>query len=121
MQRGDVALSVLSSTITPVVKKVGMRILLDLEELKVPYLLTGHGTTRSLLEKNRSVAVKFMRGSIMAIKRIKTDRPFAEKVLAKYVRTSDEEKLRTALEHQARILHNKPYPYDDRKKTTIDE
>jgi hypothetical protein len=47
MQRGDIALSVFSPTITPVVKKAGMRILLDLEELKVPYLLTGHGTTRS--------------------------------------------------------------------------
>ena len=51
MQRGDIALSVFSPTITPVVKKAGMRILLDLEELKVPYLLTGHGTTRSFLER----------------------------------------------------------------------
>src|SRR4051812_31693318 len=93
MQRGDVALSVFSPTITPVVKKAGMRILLDLEELKVPYLLTGHGTTRSFLEKNRSVVVKFMRASIMAIKRIKTDRPFAERVLAKYVRSSDEQTI----------------------------
>src|SRR5438034_1850138 len=96
MQRGDVSLSVFSPIITPVVKKAGMRILLDLEELKVPYLLTGHGTTRSFLEKNRSVVVKFMKASILAIKRIKNDRPFAEKVLAKYVRTSDIESVRTA-------------------------
>jgi ABC-type nitrate/sulfonate/bicarbonate transport system substrate-binding protein len=121
MQRGDIALSVFSPTITPVVKKAGMRILLDLEELKVPYLLTGHGTTRSFLEKNRLVAVKFMRGSIMAIKRIKTDRPFAEKVLAKYVRTSDEETLRTALEHQARILPDIPYPFEDGIKTILED
>jgi NitT/TauT family transport system substrate-binding protein len=121
MQRGDIALSVFSPTITPVVKKAGMRILLDLEELKVPYLLTGHGTTRSFLEKNRPVAVKFMRGSIMAIKRIKTDRPFAEKVLAKYVRTSDEETLRTALEHQARILPDIPYPFEDGIKTILED
>ena len=51
MQRGDISLSVFSPIITPVVKKAGMRILLDLEELKVPYLLTGHGTTRELLGK----------------------------------------------------------------------
>ncbi|HJU60518.1 MAG TPA: ABC transporter substrate-binding protein [Candidatus Binatia bacterium] len=104
MQRGDISLSVFSPIITPVVKKAGMRILLDLEELKVPYLLTGHGTTRSFLEKNRSVAVRFMRASILAIKRIKNDRSFAERVLAKYVRTSDEESVRVALEHQIKFF-----------------
>jgi NitT/TauT family transport system substrate-binding protein len=121
MQRGDIALSVFSPIITPVVKKAGMRILLDLEELKVPYLLTGHGTTRSFLEKHRSVAVKFMRGSVMAIKRIKTDRPFAEKVLAKYVRTSDEQAVKTALEHQIKILPDIPYPLEDGVRTILED
>ncbi len=121
MQRGDISLSVFSPIITPVVKKAGMRILLDLEELKVPYLLTGHGTTRSYLGKNRSVVVKFMRASIMAIKRIKTDRAFAEKVLAKYVRTSDQEAVKTALEHQVRILPDIPYPFEDGIKTILED
>ena len=121
MQRGDIALSVFSPTITPVVKKAGMRILLDLEELKVPYLLTGHGTTRSYLEKNRAVVVKFMRASIMAIKRIKTDRPFAERVLAKYVRSNDEEAIKIALEHQVKILPDMPYPFEDGIKTILED
>jgi len=121
MQRGDISLSVFSPIITPVVKKAGMRILLDLEELKVPYLLTGHGTTRSFLEKNRSVVVKFMRASILAIKRLKTDRPFAEKVLAKYVRTSDQEAVKTALEHQIKILPDIPTPLEDGIKTILED
>jgi ABC-type nitrate/sulfonate/bicarbonate transport system substrate-binding protein len=121
MQRGDISLSVFSPIITPVVKKAGMRILLDLEELKVPYLLTGHGTTRGFLEKNRPAATKFMRASIMAIKRIKNDRPFAEKVLAKYVRTSDQEAVRTALEHQIKILPDIPYPLEDGIKTILED
>jgi len=121
MQRGDISLSVFSPIITPVVKKAGMRILLDLEELKVPYLLTGHGTTRSFLEKNRSVVVKFMRASILAIKRLKTDRPFAEKVLAKYVRTSDQEAVKTALEHQIKILPDVPTPLEDGIKTILED
>ena len=121
MQRGDISLSVFSPIIAPVVKKAGMKILLDLEELKVPYLLTGHGTTRSYLEKNRSAAVKFMRASIMAIKRIKTDRPFAEKVLAKYVRTADDEGVKTALTHQVKILPDLPYPFEDGIKTILED
>jgi NitT/TauT family transport system substrate-binding protein len=121
MQRGDISLSVFSPIITPVVKKAGMRILLDLEELKVPYLLTGHGTTRNFLEKNRPVAVRFMRASILAIKRIKNDRSFAERVLAKYVRTSDEESVRRALDHQIKILPDIPYPLEDGIKTILED
>ena len=121
MQRGDISLSVFSPIITPVVKKAGMRILLDLEELKVPYLLTGHGTTRSFLEKNRPVVVKFMKASILAIKRIKNDRPFAEKVLAKYVRTTDQEAVKTALDHQIKILPDTPHPFEDGIKTILDD
>ena len=121
MQRGDISLSVFSPIITPVAKKAGMRILLDLEELKVPYLLTGHGTTRIFLEKNRSVVVKFMRASILAIKRLKSDRPFAEKVLAKYVRTSDQEAVKTALEHQINILPDIPTPLEDGIKTILED
>lgn len=121
MQRGDIALSVFSPTITPVVKKAGMRILLDLEELNVPYLLTGHGTTRSYLQKNRSVVVRFMRASIMAIRRIKNDRPFAEKVLAKYVRSSDEATMHSALESQIRILPDVPTPLEDGIKTILED
>jgi ABC-type nitrate/sulfonate/bicarbonate transport system substrate-binding protein len=112
---------VFSPIITPVVEKAGMRILLDLEELKVPYLLTGHGTTRSFLEKNRPVAVRFMRASILAIKRIKNDRSFAERVLAKYVRTSDEESVRRALDHQIKILPDIPYPLEDGIKTILED
>ncbi|HEX9443783.1 MAG TPA: ABC transporter substrate-binding protein [Candidatus Binatia bacterium] len=121
MQRGDIALSVFSPTITPVVKKAGMRILLDLEDLKVPYLLTGHGTTHSYLAKSRSVVVRFMRASILAIRRIKNDRPFAEKVLAKYVRSSDEPTMRSALESQVRILPDVPYPLEDGIKTILED
>src|SRR5437773_12081940 len=121
MQRGDISISVFSPTIAPAVKNAGMKILLDLEELKVPYLLTGHGTTRSYLEKNRSVVVNFMKASIKAIRRIKNDHPFAERVLAKYVRTTDEETVKAALDHQLRILPDLPYPFEDGIKTILED
>ena len=121
MQRGDISVSVFSPTIAPAVKNAGMKILLDLEELKVPYLLTGHGTTRSYLAKNRSVVVNFMKASIKAIRRIKNDHPFAERVLAKYVRTTDEETVKAALDHQLRILPDLPYPFEDGIKTILED
>ena len=57
----------------------------------------------------------------MAIKRIKTDRPLAEKVLAKYVRTTDEEVVKMALDLQLRVLPDLPYPPEDDIKTILDD
>jgi NitT/TauT family transport system substrate-binding protein len=121
MQRGDIALSVFSPTATPMVKKAGMRILLDLEDLKIPYLLNGYGTTRSFLEKNRSVVVKFMRANLLAIKRLKGDRPFAEKVLAKYIHTSDPETIKFSLDQQMKVLPDIPTPFEDGIKTILED
>jgi hypothetical protein len=57
----------------------------------------------------------------MAIKRMKNDRPFAEKVLSKYVRTSDQEAVRAALEHQIKIIPDIPYPFEDGIKTILED
>ena len=62
-----------------------------------------------------------MSGSIKAIKRIKADRPFAEKILAKYVRTADQETVKAALDDQVRILPDIPYPLENGIKTILED
>jgi NitT/TauT family transport system substrate-binding protein len=121
MQRGDIQLSVFTPTFVPALKKTGMRVLLDLEERKVPYLLAGYATSRSYLARERAIAVKFMRGIIKSIKRIKTDRLFSEKVLSQYVKSDDQELLRLALEQQVRILPDLPYAPEEGMKTILED
>jgi len=64
---------------------------------------------------------KFINASILAFKRNKNDRPFAEKVIAKYVRTTDQEAVKTALDHQIKILPDMPYPLEDGIKTILED
>jgi NitT/TauT family transport system substrate-binding protein len=121
MQRGDIQLSVFTPTFLPALKKTGMRVLLDLEERKVPYLLAGYATSRTYLARERANTVKFMRGIVKSIKRIKTDRPFAEKVLGQYVKSDDKELLRLALDQQVRILPDLPYAPEEGMKTILED
>lgn len=121
MQRGDIQLSVFTPTFLPALKKTGMRVLLDLEERKIPYLLAGYATSRSFLGRDRQTTVKFMRGIIKSIKRIKTDRPFAEKVLAQYIKSDDKDLLRLALDQQIRILPDLPYAPEEGMKTILED
>lgn len=121
MQRGDIQLSVFTPTFVPAIKKAGMRVLLDLEEMKIPYLLAGYATSRTFLARERTTTVKFMRAIIKSIKRIKTDRPFAEKVLSQYVKSDDKELLRLALDQQVRILPDLPYAPEEGMKTILED
>lgn len=110
MKAGQIDLSVLTPTYVPTIEKLGMRVILDLEKLGVPYALNGYASTRSYIAKNRPTAVGFMRAVTRAIKRIKTDREFSRKVLDKHVRAEDPQFTNLALDQQLRILPDLPYP-----------
>ena len=110
MKAGQIDLSVFTPTYLPVIEKAGMKVLLDLEKLGVPYALSGYASTGSYIAKNRPTVVGFMRGVIKAIRRIKSDREFSRKVLEKYVRIDDPQFINAALDQQVRILPDLPYP-----------
>jgi NitT/TauT family transport system substrate-binding protein len=110
MKAGQIDLSVFTPTYLPVIEKAGMKVLLDLEKLGVPYALNGYASTRSYIAKNRPTVVGFMRGVIKAIRRIKSDREFSRKILEKHVRIDDPQFINAALDQQVRILPDLPYP-----------
>ena len=110
MKAGQIDLSVFTPTYLPVIEKAGMKVLLDLEKLGVPYALNGYASTRSYIAKNRPTVVGFMRGVIKAIRKIKSDREFSRKILEKYVRIDDPQFINAALDQQVRILPDLPYP-----------
>lgn len=110
MKAGQIDLSVFTPTYLPVIEKAGMKVLLDLEKLGVPYALNGYASTRSYIAKNRPTVVGFMRDVIKAIRRIKSDREFSRKILEKYVRIDDPQFINAALDQQVRILPDLPYP-----------
>ena len=110
MKTGQIDLSVFTPTYVPSIEQLGMKVILDLEKLGVPYALNGYASTRSYIAKNRGTAVGFMRAVIRAIRRIKNDREFSRRVLEKYVRADDPQFINLALDQQLRILPNLPYP-----------
>ena len=110
MKAGQIDLSVFTPTYLPVIEKAGMKVLLDLEKLAVPYALNGYASTRTYIAKNRPTVFGFMRGVIKAIRRIKSDREFSRKILEKHVRIDDPQFINAALDQQVRILPDLPYP-----------
>jgi len=61
--------------------------------VRLPYQGVGVSTTRSFIRENPDVVRRYVRSQVEAVHRIKTDREFGIKVLAKYLSSQDKEIL----------------------------
>ncbi len=80
-------------------ERAGARILARISDLGIPYQASGLVTTREYVRVHHDVVSRMVMAMTEAIHRYKTDKPFAESVLAKYLKTSNRE----ILEHSYRV------------------
>ncbi|MGE5816916.1 MAG: ABC transporter substrate-binding protein [Deltaproteobacteria bacterium] len=110
MQSGVIQGGTVSPPTNIMAIKAGFRELAYLPKLGISFQHTTLSTTRRQLASNRELALKVMRSYGLAIRRIKTDKPFALKVLAKYFRTNDQEVLDYTYNTGFPLFQEIPYP-----------
>lgn len=110
MQSGVIQGGTVSPPTNMMAIKAGFRELAYLPKLGISFQHTTLSTTRRQLASNRELALKVMRSYGLAIRRIKTDKPFALKVLAKYFRTNDQEVLDYTYNTGFPLFQEIPYP-----------
>lgn len=91
-------------------KKANMRELLDMAKMEATIHQNGVVTTRKYLKTNEDTVRRFLRAYIEGAVLAKKDKPFAERVLAKYLKTDDRETLDDAYERVIVHLAIPPYP-----------
>jgi len=99
--------------------RLGMKILLNLRDLNVPYQGTGLVTTQRLLARNRDLARRMLKSFVEAIHLVRTNPTLTKQALAKYRQTKDEKKTEDAYQALREIVKPKPYPSIDGFKTII--
>ena len=99
----------------------GMKILLNLRDLNVPYQGTGLVTTQRLVARNRDLAKRFVKAFVEAIHAVRTNPSLSKRALAKYRQTKDEKQIEDAYQTLREIVKPKPYPSIDGFKTIIND
>lgn len=89
MAAGALHGGVLSPPTNMIAIRAGFKELAYLPQIGVSFQHTTLATSRRYLERNRATALKVMRGYRGAIERIKADKAFTMKTLAKYMNTQD--------------------------------
>ena len=90
---GSVDAGVISPPTNLAAAKMGLKEMVDFADLPLLYPNSPVATTQNFLDKNRGVALRFLRGYIEGIQRIKSDRDGAMKLYAKYTKVQDPEIL----------------------------
>lgn len=90
-------------------EKMGLPELGDLSKGDIYYPFTYVVVTAEFLEKNRNVIAPFLAASVEGIHRYKTDKPFAKKLIAKYLRIEDEKVLEETHQLFSDLFETVPY------------
>jgi ABC-type nitrate/sulfonate/bicarbonate transport system substrate-binding protein len=99
--------------------RLGMKILLNLSDLNVPYQGSGLVTTQRLLARNRDLARRFLKAYVESIHAVRTNPALTKRALAKYRQSKDEKHLEEAYQALREIVKPKPYPSIDGFNTII--
>lgn len=99
--------------------RAGMKILLNLRDLNVPYQGSGLVTTQRVLAKKRDIARRFLKAYVEAVHMVKTNPDISKKAFAKYRQTKDEKRIEDSYQALREIIKPKPYPSIEGFKTII--
>jgi ABC-type nitrate/sulfonate/bicarbonate transport system substrate-binding protein len=101
--------------------RLGMKILLNLRDLNVPYQGSGLVTTQQVLKVKRDIARRFLKSYVEAIHLVKTNPEISRKAFAKYRQSKDEKRIDDAYQALRELVKPKPYPSIEGFRTIIED
>jgi ABC-type nitrate/sulfonate/bicarbonate transport system substrate-binding protein len=121
MKQGVIDATVLTPGAFAGAQKLGFRSLLDLSQANVPYEAASLITTRALIRDSAERVSRFTKGFVAGIHYARTHRDFTIKVLAKYMRSDDQDVLNASYDYYVgRVIPRVPYVSERGLQAVID-
>jgi NitT/TauT family transport system substrate-binding protein len=109
VEQGAIQATLLEQSFAYRAHKDGLKTILDYSTVGLDYQHSGIGATKSYIEKNHDLTIRFLKGMIEGIHRMKRDRAFGTKVIERHLRIEEPETLRIAYDYNVPTLPNVPY------------
>ena len=110
LSAGKIDATFFSSSGAPVARKAGFNELLQIADLGVEVQGNGFATSRDYIKSNRDVVKSALKGFVEAIYFTYANKKEAQKVFAKYMRTTDPAVLEDSYQGYIKMIPKKPYP-----------
>jgi ABC-type nitrate/sulfonate/bicarbonate transport system substrate-binding protein len=109
LERGIVSAGVLSAPATLNARRLGFREVLNIADLKLPYIHSGVVARRALIRQQPDRVRAFMKGYLASIKAANEDAEASKRALAHFLATNDRETLDEGYQTYRGIFPRTPY------------
>lgn len=121
LKAGSIQGGVIASPATAEAKRLGMKELVNMATLGVPYPQTTIDTTERFLRSNKDTVVRFTRGYVEGTQRFLSDREFSLRVIAKYTKIQSRPTLEATYDDYAPYVKKVPAPSPGSVQTVLEQ
>lgn len=110
LQQGVIDAALLTPPATLTARNLGLKELLNITELKIPFVQHAIGTTRSYISANPEVVRRFVRSAAEGLVFLRKNRADAVAIMSKYTKITDPAQLNEALDAYDKAWEKIPAP-----------
>jgi len=105
---GNAAAGIMSAPTSLRAKAAGLKPIVNVTELKIPFLFTGVLSSPKIIREKNEAVIRFLRGYIEAMTVIRKDREVTIRSLGKFLKTTDREVLESVYEEYKEVFPQSP-------------
>lgn len=117
---GNAAAGIMSAPTSLKAKAAGLKSIVNITELKIPFLFTGVLSSPKIVREKNDAVVRFLRGYIEAMAVIRKDKETTIKSMGKYLKTTDREVLESVYEDYKDVFPQVPLMTSAEVKAVLD-
>ena len=120
LKSGNAAAGLMSAPITFQAQELGLKHILNVTQLNIPFIFVAVVTTRKVVQQKPDAVSRYLRGYTEAIAIIHRDKETAMKVMAKFMKTDNRQLLEAVYEEHAPVFQRVPLMTKDEVQAVLE-
>ena len=108
LKSGNAAAGLMSAPITFQAQELGLKHILNVTELNIPFVFVSVVTTRKILQQKPDAVMRYLRGYTEAISIIRRDKETTMKVMSKFMKTDNRQVLEAIYDEHLPVFQRLP-------------
>jgi ABC-type nitrate/sulfonate/bicarbonate transport system substrate-binding protein len=120
LKSGNAAAGLMSAPITFQAEELGLKHILNVTDLNIPFIFVGVVTTRKIIQQKPDAVIRYLRGYTEAISIIRRDKETTLKIMGKYMKTDNQQVLGAVYEEHLPVFQRLPLMTKEAVQAVLD-
>jgi NitT/TauT family transport system substrate-binding protein len=120
LKSGNAAAGLMSAPITFQAEELGLKHILNVTDLNIPFIFVGVATTRKIIQQKPDAVIRYLRGYTEAISIIRRDKETTLKIMGKYMKTDNQKVLGAVYEEHLPVFQRLPLMTKEAVQAVLD-